>query len=76
MFETSFTVVWLTIKLAVVVTIILLIVATPLAWWLSQTSSRYKPMISALFAVPLVLPPTVMGFYLLFFLIPMDQIMP
>ncbi|WP_435237338.1 molybdate ABC transporter permease subunit [Psychromonas sp. PT13] len=70
MFETSFTVVWLTIKLAVVVTIILLIVATPLAWWLSQTRSRYKPIISALFAVPLVLPPTVMGFYLLLLLGP------
>lgn len=70
MFETSFTVVWLTLKLAFVVTIILLLVATPLAWWLSQTQSRYKPVISALFAVPLVLPPTVMGFYLLLLLGP------
>lgn len=70
MFETSFTVVWLTLKLAIVVTIILLLVATPLAWWLSQTQSRWKPIISALFAVPLVLPPTVMGFYLLLLLGP------
>lgn len=65
MFETSFSVVWLTLKLALIVTMILLLVATPLAWWLSQTQSRYKPVISALFAVPLVLPPTVLGFYLL-----------
>lgn len=70
MFETSFTVVWLTLKLALVVTVILLLIATPLAWWLSQTQSRYKSVISALFAVPLVLPPTVMGFYLLLLLGP------
>jgi molybdate transport system permease protein len=70
MFETNFTVVWLTLKLAFIVTMILLLVATPLAWWLSQTKSRYKPTISALFAVPLVLPPTVLGFYLLLLLGP------
>lgn len=70
MLETNFTVIWLTLKLAFVVTIILLLVATPLAWWLSQTQSRYKPVISALFAVPLVLPPTVLGFYLLLLLGP------
>ncbi|MCG6200286.1 molybdate ABC transporter permease subunit [Psychromonas antarctica] len=70
MSETSLTVVWVTLKLASVVTIILFLVATPLAWWLSQTQSRYKPVISALFAVPLVLPPTVMGFYLLLLLGP------
>lgn len=70
MFETSFSVVWVTLKLALIVTVILLLVATPLAWWLSQTQSRYKPIISALFAVPLVLPPTVMGFYLLLLLGP------
>lgn len=70
MFETSFSVVWLTLKLALIVTVILLLVATPLAWWLSQTQSRYKPVISALFAVPLVLPPTVLGFYLLLLLGP------
>ena len=70
MLETNFTVIWLTLKLAFVVTVILLLVATPLAWWLSQTQSRYKPVISALFAVPLVLPPTVLGFYLLLLLGP------
>jgi len=70
MFDTHFTVVWLTLKLAFVVTLILLLIATPLAWWLSQTQSRLKPVISAVFAVPLVLPPTVMGFYLLLLLGP------
>jgi len=70
MLETILPVVWLTLKLAFVVTVILLLVATPLAWWLSQTQSRFKPVISALFAVPLVLPPTVMGFYLLLLLGP------
>ncbi|WP_221892347.1 molybdate ABC transporter permease subunit [Teredinibacter haidensis] len=70
MFEISINVVWLTLKLAFVVTIILLFVASPLAWWLSQTQSRIKPVASALFAVPLVLPPTVLGFYLLLFLGP------
>lgn len=56
---------WLTAQLALVVTLILLILGTPLAWWLSQTRSRAKPVIEALVALPLVLPPTVIGFYLL-----------
>lgn len=59
------TAVWLTLKLASVVTLLLLIVATPLAWWLARTRSRYKGIISALVALPIVLPPTVLGFYLL-----------
>lgn len=63
-------VVWLTIKLALVVTGLLLLIATPLAWWLSQTQSRLKPVMGALFAIPLVLPPTVLGFYLLLLLGP------
>jgi len=62
--------VWLTLKLAVVATILLLVVATPLAWWLSRTKSRSKPAIEALVALPLVLPPTVLGFYLLLILGP------
>ncbi|WP_354624064.1 molybdate ABC transporter permease subunit [Psychromonas sp. MME2] len=61
-------VIWLTFKLATIVTFILLLLATPLAWWLSQTSSKLKPVIGALFALPLVLPPTVLGFYLLLLL--------
>lgn len=55
----------LTAKLASLVTVILIIIATPLAWWLSQTSSRFKAPITALIAMPLVLPPSVLGFYLL-----------
>ncbi|KAJ56082.1 molybdenum ABC transporter permease [Actibacterium mucosum KCTC 23349] len=57
--------VWLTLQLAAVTTLVLLIVGTPLAWWLSQTRARVKPVIEALTALPLVLPPTVLGFYLL-----------
>jgi len=63
-------VVWLTLKLALVVTLILVLVATPLAWWLSQTQSRLKSFVGALFTLPLVLPPTVLGFYLLLLLGP------
>lgn len=56
---------WLTFKVAALTTGILLLLGTPLAWWLSNTHSRWKPFLSALIAVPLVLPPTVLGFYLL-----------
>jgi molybdate transport system permease protein len=55
----------LTVQLASVTTALLLIVATPLAWWLSQTSSRWRAPILAFVTLPLVLPPTVLGFYLL-----------
>lgn len=55
----------LTVKLASLVTLILLIIATPLAWWLSNTQSKSKPAIEALVALPIVLPPSVLGFYLL-----------
>jgi len=57
--------VWLTLELATLTTVLLLIVATPLAWWLSQTRSRWRAPISAVVTLPLVLPPTVLGFYLL-----------
>lgn len=57
--------IWLTIKLAATVTFLLLIVSTPLAWWLVRTRSFLKGPISAIIALPLVLPPTVLGFYLL-----------
>ena len=56
---------WLTFKLATVVTLLLLLVGTPLAWWLARTRSRFKNAIAAIVALPLVLPPTVLGFYLL-----------
>ncbi len=57
--------VWLTLKLAAVTTVILLVAGTPLAWWLARTRSRLKGAVGALVALPLVLPPTVLGFYLL-----------
>jgi molybdate transport system permease protein len=57
--------VWLTVKLAATTTLLLLVVGTPIAWWLSRTRSRFKGAIGALVALPLVLPPTVLGFYLL-----------
>ncbi|MEM7764263.1 MAG: molybdate ABC transporter permease subunit [Pseudomonadota bacterium] len=55
----------LTLKLALIVTALLLVVATPIAWWLATTRSRFQGLIAALIALPLVLPPTVIGFYLL-----------
>jgi len=55
----------LTIKLAASTTLVLLLVATPIAWWLSQSTSRWRASVSALVAMPLVLPPSVLGFYLL-----------
>jgi molybdate transport system permease protein len=57
--------VWLTLRLAGVTTVLLLVVGTPIAWWLARTRSRLKGPIGALVALPLVLPPTVLGFYLL-----------
>ncbi|MDP3842152.1 MAG: molybdate ABC transporter permease subunit [Oxalobacteraceae bacterium] len=57
--------VWLTLKLASVVTLLLLLIGTPIAWWLARTRSRLKGAIGAVVALPLVLPPTVLGFYLL-----------
>jgi molybdate transport system permease protein len=56
---------WLTLKLAAVVTALLLVIGTPLAWWLARTRSRLAPAVEAVTAMPLVLPPTVLGFYLL-----------
>ncbi len=61
---------WLTLKLASVVTVLLLLVGTPIAWWLARTSSRWKGPVGAIVALPLVLPPTVLGFYLLLLLGP------
>ena len=55
----------LTLKLATVTTFILLLIATPLAWWLAHSRCWYRGMVSALVTLPLVLPPTVLGFYLL-----------
>lgn len=57
--------IWLTLKLATVVTLLLLVLGTPVAWWLARTRSRLKNAVAAVVALPLVLPPTVIGFYLL-----------
>jgi len=59
---------FLTLRLALLSTFILLVVGTPAAWWLARTQWRYKFLVEALVALPLVLPPTVLGFYLLIFL--------
>lgn len=60
----------LTLKLASLTTLVLLCVATPLAWWLSQTQSKWRVPIGAAVTLPLVLPPTVLGFYVLVILGP------
>ena len=61
----EFTAIWLTAKLAGITTLVLMVLATPLAWWLAHSQHRLKPAIEAITAIPLVMPPTVLGFYLL-----------
>ena len=61
---------WISLKLAVITVGCLLILATPLAWWLASGRSRLRVVIEAITALPLVLPPTVLGFYLLLLLGP------
>jgi len=60
----------LTLKLASITTVILLLLGTPLAWWLAKTQSAWKEVIASIVALPLVLPPSVLGFYLLLMLSP------
>ncbi|MDB4924482.1 molybdate ABC transporter permease subunit [Mucilaginibacter sp.] len=57
--------IWLTLKLAAITTLLLLIVGLPVAWWLSKGRSFFKTIIEAIITMPLVLPPSVLGFYLL-----------
>jgi len=57
--------IWLTLKLATLTTIVLIAIATPLAWWLARTQSGWRAAVGAIVSLPLVLPPTVLGFYLL-----------
>lgn len=63
--DASLSAIWLTLKLASVTTLVLLLVGTPIAWWLARTRSPLKGPIGAVVALPLVLPPSVLGFYLL-----------
>jgi molybdate transport system permease protein len=65
---------WLTFKVASLATLIMLLLGTPLAWWLARTTSRWKGVCNALVALPLVLPPTVLGFYLLILMGPSGPI--
>ncbi len=62
--------VWLTLKLAGTTTLMLLLIGTPIAWWLARTRAWYKQALAAVVALPLVLPPTVLGFYLLILMAP------
>ncbi|MEZ5818676.1 MAG: molybdate ABC transporter permease subunit [Hyphomicrobiaceae bacterium] len=57
--------IWVTVELATITTVLLLIVGTPIAWWLARSQARWKEAVAAVVAMPLVLPPTVLGFYLL-----------
>jgi molybdate transport system permease protein len=65
---------WITIKLASITSVILLLLGTPLAWWLAHTRSAFKPVVDAIVTLPLILPPTVLGFYLLIALGPKGPI--
>jgi molybdate transport system permease protein len=72
--STDWLAIGLTFRLAAVTTVILLILGTPLAWWLARTRSRLRGPVEAVTALPLVLPPTVLGFYLLVLLGPQGPI--
>ncbi|WP_088328573.1 molybdate ABC transporter permease subunit [Lacimicrobium sp. SS2-24] len=72
--ETDLGAIWLTLRLATTVTLLLLLIGTPIAWWLARTHSWLKGPVSAIVALPLVLPPTVLGFYLLIAMGPQGMI--
>ena len=61
---------WLSVQLATITMLLLLLIATPLGWWLARTKSKVRPFVQTVVALPIVLPPTVMGFYLLVLLGP------
>lgn len=62
--------IWVTVRLALLSTLVLLVLGTPLAWWLAGARTRFRTLVETLVALPLVLPPTVLGFYLLLALSP------
>lgn len=68
-------IIWLTVKLALTTTALLLVIATPLAWWLARSRAWWKEIVGAVVALPIVLPPTVLGFYLLIALGPNSILM-
>lgn len=70
----DWTAVRLTAQLAALTTVLLLIAGTPVAWWLARTRSAFKPLVASLVAMPLVLPPTVLGFYLLLLMGPQGPV--
>lgn len=63
--EQDLTALWVTLKLASISTLILIVIGTPVAWWLAHSRWRFKAVVEAVIALPLILPPTVLGFYLL-----------
>lgn len=65
---------WLSVQLATITMLLLLLIATPLGWWLARTRSKARSVVQAIVALPIVLPPTVMGFYLLILLGPAGAI--
>lgn len=72
--ESDYQAIWLTMRLAAIVTMILLVLGTPIAWWLARTRNRFKGLIAAVVALPLVLPPSVLGFYLLLAMGPLGPV--
>jgi molybdate transport system permease protein len=69
------TVIWTTLKLAGITTVLLIVLATPVAWWLARHKSWWKEIIGAAVALPIILPPSVLGFYLLISLAPSSPLM-
>ncbi len=63
--EVDLNALWVSVRLATMTVIVLLMVGAPLAWWLAHTKSRLRPIVEAAVALPIVLPPTVLGFYIL-----------
>ena len=68
-------VVWTTLKLASLTTVLLLVAATPLAWWLARNRSWWKEVIAAVATLPIILPPSVLGFYVLIAIAPASPLM-
>ena len=68
-------VVWTTLKLAGLTTVLLLILATPIAWWLARRRTWWKEVVAAVTTLPIILPPSVLGFYLLIAIAPQSPLM-